>query len=72
MRDASSAVASAAAVGLSGWDDRGRREPDGVAIAALAAVRRLTLLGGVLAMRIRVLQAGDASARQPHRSLRFA
>jgi hypothetical protein len=38
----------------------------------LSAVGSLTLLGDALAMRIRVLQRGDQSARLPHRSLRFA
>jgi polysulfide reductase-like protein len=38
----------------------------------LSAVGSLALLGGGLAMRIRVLHRGDQSARQPYRSLRFA
>lgn len=38
----------------------------------VSAVGSLALLGGGLAMRISVLKRGDQSARQPHRSLRFA
>ena len=38
----------------------------------LSAVGSLALLGGGLAMRIRVLHRGDQSARQSYRSLRFA
>jgi hypothetical protein len=38
----------------------------------LSAVGSLTLLGDALTMRVRVLQQGDQSARQPYRSLRFA
>lgn len=38
----------------------------------VSTVGSLALLGGGLAMRVRVLQRGADSARQPHRSLRFA
>ena len=39
---------------------------------AASVVGALATLGGALAMRIRVLQRGAQSARQPRRSLRFA
>lgn len=70
-----------------GIDDAPRTRPDAVVPLVLlvgslllpgrlgraaSVVGSLATLGGALTMRIRVLQSGDQSARQPRRSLAFA